>query len=71
MPDSQTAPRWLHRDLGNVIDMDPIRGARISLGWIRCGADVYRGPIGNGCSLDLTVVNRLRGSKAGVVRSSM
>lgn len=49
-----------------------IRGAKISLGVDPLGgADVYRGPIGNGCSLNLTVMNPPRGSKAGVVCSSM
>jgi hypothetical protein len=69
MPESQTAPRG---DLGNVIDMDPIRGAKISLGVDPLGgADVYRGPIGNGCSLGPHGHEPRRGSKAGVVRSFM
>ncbi|MBN2474195.1 MAG: alpha-D-glucose phosphate-specific phosphoglucomutase [Pirellulales bacterium] len=46
-------------DLGNVIDMDVIRGANISLGVDPLGgAGVhYWGPIADRCGLDLTVVN--------------
>ena len=47
------------RDLGNVVDMDAIRGAKISLGVDPLGgAGVhYWGPIAERFGLDLTVVN--------------
>ena len=48
------------RDLGNVIDMDVIRGAKISLGVDPLGgAGVhYWGPIADRYGLNLTVVNK-------------